>query len=80
MKYQCEECSFKWEGTSYTFEKVREHEKTHLKKNKITSTRCKVCNASKIIHDDQMNSNDQWECQTCGNLLDANGHVITSQK
>jgi hypothetical protein len=34
MKYQCKECSFQWEGTSYTFEKVREHEKTHLRKNK----------------------------------------------
>jgi hypothetical protein len=24
MKYQCEKCAFHWEGTSYTFEKVRE--------------------------------------------------------
>ena len=31
MKYQCKYCDFKWEGTSYTFDKVREHEKTHLK-------------------------------------------------
>lgn len=34
MKYQCKECSFKWEGTSYTFEQVRDHEKTHLGKSK----------------------------------------------
>jgi len=27
MKYNCKECDFQWEGTSYTFEKVREHEK-----------------------------------------------------
>ena len=33
MKYQCNECDFHWEGTSYTFDEVREHEKTHLKKN-----------------------------------------------
>jgi len=32
MKYSCKECNFKWEGTSYTFEKVREHEKIHLGK------------------------------------------------
>jgi hypothetical protein len=32
MKYQCKECSFQWEGTSYTFDDVREHEKTHLVK------------------------------------------------
>ena len=34
MKYQCKECNFQWEGTSYTFGEVREHEKTHLEKNK----------------------------------------------
>ena len=33
MKYRCSECDFNWEGTSYTFDEVREHEKTHLKKN-----------------------------------------------
>jgi len=32
MKYQCKECDFQWEGTVNTFEKVREHEKTHLEK------------------------------------------------
>ncbi len=34
MKYQCSECDFHWIGTSYTFDEVREHEKTHLKKSK----------------------------------------------
>ncbi|MFB5636029.1 hypothetical protein [Candidatus Nitrosopumilus sediminis] len=29
MKYNCKDCSFQWEGTVDTFEKVREHEKTH---------------------------------------------------
>lgn len=33
MKYQCKECDFQWEGTVDTFDKVREHEKTHLEKN-----------------------------------------------
>ena len=31
MKYQCDKCSFHWIGTSYTFDEVREHEKTHKK-------------------------------------------------
>jgi len=34
MKYQCSECDFHWEGTVDTFDKVREHEKHHLTKNK----------------------------------------------
>lgn len=75
MKYQCEHCDFHWEGTSYTFEKVRDHEKTHLKKS--TSPRCKVCNTRNF---DQPNSNHQWECKTCGNLLDANGQVVNLEK
>lgn len=33
MKYQCKDCNYHWEGTSYTFNEVTEHEKTHLKKN-----------------------------------------------
>jgi ribosomal protein L37AE/L43A len=73
MKYQCEKCSFHWEGTSYTFDKVREHEKTHVQK--LESIRCKVCNARKL---DQKNTNDQWECNVCGNQLNANGQVISS--
>lgn len=36
MKYNCKDCSFNWEGTLYTFDKVREHEKTHLESNKFS--------------------------------------------
>jgi len=35
MKYQCKKCSFKWEGTSYTFDIVREHEKTHMENQNV---------------------------------------------
>ena len=42
------------------------------------SIRCKVCNASKITNADQINPNVNWECQSCGNLLDANGNIVTS--
>jgi hypothetical protein len=31
MKYNCKDCSFRWEGNSDTFDKVLVHEKTHLK-------------------------------------------------
>ena len=41
------------------------------------SIRCKVCNASKIMTD-KINSNISWECQSCGNLLDVNGCIATS--
>lgn len=44
--------------------------------NEIMSMRCKVCNTSRITHSDQINSDAKWECQTCGNLLDANGYVV----
>lgn len=77
MKYQCEQCSFHWEGTSYTFDKVREHEKIHLK---IYSIRCKVCNATKSRNYDQMNSNEEWKCDNCGNTPDGSGHVFVSSK
>jgi transcription elongation factor Elf1 len=46
--------------------------------NKIMSIRCKVCNASKIINIDKMDSNVRWECQICGNMLDVDGYVISS--
>lgn len=36
MKYDCVYCNFKWEGTSYTFDIVREHEKTHLKDKSVS--------------------------------------------
>ena len=75
MKYQCEKCSFHWEGTSYTFEKVREHEKTHVLN--LKSMRCKVCNTKRL---DQKTSDGPWECNICGNLLNADGQVISSQK
>ena len=31
MKYNCRECSFRWDGYSDTFDKVLIHEKTHKK-------------------------------------------------
>ena len=40
--------------------------------------RCKVCNASKIVNTDSINDDDEWECNTCGNLLDAHGKIIQS--
>ena len=46
--------------------------------NKIMSIRCKVCNASKIINIDKMDSNVRWECQICGNMLDVDGYVVSS--
>ena len=42
MKYQCKQCNFYWEGTSYTFDKVREHEKIHLYNNKSKTLRMKI--------------------------------------
>jgi len=42
------------------------------------SIHCKVCNASKIINNDKMDPNVRWECQTCGNILDVDGYVISS--
>ncbi|AFS81371.1 hypothetical protein NKOR_07550 [Candidatus Nitrosopumilus koreensis AR1] len=73
MKYQCKTCNFHWEGTSQTFDEVRDHEKTHLK-NK-TTVRCKVCNASKSMIDVEHNSDEKWECQNCGNILDMQGLI-----
>jgi len=42
MKYQCTKCDFRWEGTSYTFDIVQEHEKNHLKKNKSKTSGIKI--------------------------------------
>jgi len=42
------------------------------------SIRCRVCNASKTANPDQMNDDGKWECDTCGNLLDADGKVTQS--
>ena len=30
MKYACRNCNFKWDGYSDTFQKVLDHEKTHI--------------------------------------------------
>lgn len=43
------------------------------------SIRCKVCNTSKITNIVETNSNVNWECQICGNLLDVEGFVVTSE-
>lgn len=40
------------------------------------SNRCKVCNTLKATSIDQINGDNRWECTICGNLLDAQGHVI----
>ena len=50
--------------------------KPHFNWNEIMSIRCKVCNTLKIPNSDTLNSNSTWECQTCGNLVDANGLVV----
>jgi ribosomal protein L37AE/L43A len=42
MKYQCSKCNFHWTGTSYTFEEVREHEKTHFKKSKSKTVKANM--------------------------------------
>ena len=42
------------------------------------SIRCKVCNASKTANADNINGDDKWECNTCGNLLDAHGKIVQS--
>lgn len=42
-----------------------------------TSMRCKVCNTLKILNIDKLNSDTTWECETCGNQVDVNGHVVS---
>jgi len=39
------------------------------------SARCKVCNTAKNTTQDDSNMN--WECQICGNLLDPSGNIAT---
>ena len=41
------------------------------------SLRCKVCNTSSDTN--QISCNGEWECQTCGNILDVNGNVSPSR-
>jgi len=43
----------------------------------MMSSRCKVCNTLKTANTDQISNDGKWECKTCGNLLDAQGHVVT---
>jgi len=39
MKYRCSQRGFKRDETSHTFDKVREHEKTHLENNELRRLR-----------------------------------------
>ncbi|AJM92798.1 hypothetical protein [Nitrosopumilus piranensis] len=48
MKYKCKECDFHWIGTSYTFDEVRKHEKTHLK-SKVKTIKPKISNTQNKI-------------------------------
>lgn len=50
----------------------------HLNWNEIMSIRCKVCNSAKINVNNKLHSDVNWECQTCGNVLDVNGYVVAS--
>jgi len=43
------------------------------------SLRCKVCNTSGGINSNQISCNGEWECQTCGNILDVDGNISSSQ-
>jgi hypothetical protein len=43
------------------------------------SIRCKVCNSSKVSKAGMVNSNVSWECENCGNILDANGNIATEK-
>jgi transposase len=42
------------------------------------SIRCKVCNASKIQDATKIIPDVNWECPSCGNLLDFNGYIATN--
>jgi hypothetical protein len=37
MTYSCKHCKFKWDAWEGNVQKVLDHEKTHLKKSKISS-------------------------------------------
>jgi ribosomal protein S27E len=52
--------------------------KSYLNWNELMSIRCKVCNTAKIIVANKLTSDVNWECQTCGNTLDVNGHIVAS--
>ena len=66
-------CAWSWKNTP-----ERQQSGNARDENKIMSMRCKVCNSSKTANTDQTNDDDGWECNTCGNLLDAHGKVIQS--
>ena len=42
------------------------------------SIRCKVCNTTRS-NLDQAKSDITWTCQTCGNMLDVDGRIVTSE-
>ena len=72
-------------GTSYTFDKVHEHEKTHpenseLKRSssKMISNLRRIYNTIKNTNADQINNDGKLKCKTYGNLIDEQGNVITS--
>ena len=56
---------------------IQAQTKKYIQEKKIMSIRCKVCNSSKISNKNIVNSTVSWECQNCGNVLDANGFVVT---
>ena len=43
------------------------------------SLRCKVCNTSSGMNASQISCNGEWECDTCGNILDVKGNISTPQ-
>ena len=42
------------------------------------STRCRVCNTINS-NSNQTNSDTHWMCENCGNLVDADGCIVTSK-
>jgi len=42
----------------------------------MLNVKCRVCNTLRDIT--QIKSDGEWECQTCGNLLGADGHIRPS--
>ncbi|MDW7641605.1 MAG: hypothetical protein SCG72_04285 [Nitrosarchaeum sp.] len=42
------------------------------------SVRCRVCNTPRASNVEHTKLNVNWECSSCGNILDANGYVVPS--
>lgn len=42
MKYNCKNCNYHWEGNLDTFQKVLNHEKTHLKNTPLIDSKKKL--------------------------------------